>query len=160
LTLACGKAGAGASAPEEGHSLVGAPAPDFEIEAQSGSQPVSVSAHRGKVVIVDFWATWCEPCRDSFPLYQSLSDKYGGELVVLAVSVDEESGGIADFAKATGAKFSIGWDQGQHVAQSYSPPKMPTAYFVDRNGLVRYVHSGFRASDGDIVASHVESLLK
>jgi peroxiredoxin len=162
LFAACqGPAGAGAKGPEEqDHPLLGAHAPAFELPAATGSGTVSLTTHSGKAVIVDFWATWCEPCRESFPLYQKLVDQHAGRLVVIGVSVDEERQGIEEFAAATGVRFPLAWDEGQRVSAQYSPPAMPTSYFVDPSGIVRFVHTSFRTGDEAAIAEHVEALLR
>jgi peroxiredoxin len=155
-----GGSGTGARAPDEQHSLVGAPAPDFSLKAQSGGVRASPGDHRGQVVIVDFWATWCDPCRDSFPVYQRLVSRFRGDLAILGVSVDEDPDGIAAFAQQTGVKFPLAWDEGQVVARQYGPDKMPTSFMLDRNGIVRYVHSGFRSGDEDDIEAEVQALLE
>lgn len=150
-----------ASANEgEDHRLLGVQAPAFELKAQSGADRVSTADTAGKVTIVDFWATWCKPCKESFPFYQALVDKHGGQVVMIGISVDDAPDGIADFAKQTGAKFPLAWDEGQALSRQYGPPTMPTSYILDRNGIVRYVHAGFKAGSAEEIESKVESLLK
>jgi thiol-disulfide isomerase/thioredoxin len=151
--------GAAASGAETDHELLGAPAPAFELDAVAGKGRVSTAAYAGQVVIVDFWATWCEPCKESFPFYQDLMTSHAGKVVVLGVSVDEEPAGIAGFVSETGVSFPVGWDEGQSVSQRYKPPAMPTSYVVDDNGIVRFVHGGFRSGDADAIRSEVGSLL-
>jgi peroxiredoxin len=159
LSSCSGRRGSAASSGEAEHALIGATAPAFELKAQSGGAEVSLHETSGKVVIIDFWATWCEPCRDSFPVYQRLVDKFAGKLVVIGVSVDEEPGGIAKFAADTGAKFDLVWDEGQVLSERYQPPTMPTSYIVDKNGIVRFVHAGFKSGDDAQIESEVSSLL-
>jgi peroxiredoxin len=154
-----GSAGA-ASASGEEHSLVGSPAPDFDLKPENGKTPASLSAAKGKVVVVDFWATWCAPCKASFPKWQALSKKLGSDVVVIGISEDDEKDGIAAFAKETGATFPLGWDSDKSVASAYKPGTMPTTFLVDRNGLVRFVHSGFRAGDEDAIEQKIKSLLE
>ena len=154
-----GNRGPGAASAEGEHALIGAPAPAFELPARPGGGKVALAETSGKVVIVDFWATWCEPCRDSFPVYQRLVDKFGGKLVVIGVSVDEEPDGIAKFAADTGVKFDLVWDEGQVLSERYKPPTMPTSYIVDRNGVVRFVHAGFKSGDDAKIESEVSSLV-
>ena len=161
LVLPGCNAGGGARGPDsEPHPLVGVAAPAFELPGPDGKGKVTLAAHAGKVVIVDFWATWCEPCRESFPAYQGLVDKFGGTLVVIGVSVDEEPSGISAFLTETGARFPIAWDDGQGVSKSYQPPGMPTSYVVDRSGIVRFVHVAYRAGDERQLEDEVRSLLK
>jgi cytochrome c biogenesis protein CcmG, thiol:disulfide interchange protein DsbE len=160
--LACGPGGgSGAhSAADTEHPLLGAAAPAFELEAPSGKQKVSLGAHAGKVVVIDFWATWCVPCKESFPAYQRLAQKFGSKLAVIGISVDEDPSGIPAFAKDTGAKFPLAWDDGQGTSKSYQPPTMPTSFVVDQAGIVRFVHSGFRSGDEQALESEIASLLK
>lgn len=159
LLVACDKNAKGADSGAQTHPLIGVAAPEFELEAQSGGERMVLAEYRGKVVIVDFWATWCEPCKDSFPVYQALVDEKAGRLVVLAVSVDEEPDNIAAFAKQTGAKFLAAWDEDQGVSAQYRPESMPTSYVIDQNGIVRFVHSGFRAGDEQRLRAEVDELL-
>lgn len=150
--------GPAAKSAGDDSALVGAPAPDFKLEAQSGAPTVSLADGAGKVMIVDFWATWCAPCRESFPVYQKLVEKYGDKLVLVGISVDEDSSGIAGFASETGAKFPLAWDKGQEVAGKYQPLTMPTSFVIDKRGVVRFVHAGYRAGDERTFAAEIEAL--
>lgn len=157
----CGGAGgAGASSASTSHALVGAPAPAFELPGVPGSGEQSLRAHAGKVVVVDFWATWCEPCKLSFPAYQKLVDELGGDLVVIGISQDDDAKGIPGFLAETSAKFPIAWDEGKVAAKAYDPPTMPSAFVVDRNGIVRFVHAGYRAGDEATIEAEARSLLR
>ena len=155
-----GAGGGGASASGASHPLLGGPAPAFELPEVSGGGKQSLSAHGGKVVIVDFWATWCEPCRQSFPAYQKLLGELGPGVVVVGVSQDDDAKGIPAFVSDTGVKFPIVWDDGKSVAKAYDPPTMPTAFVIDKSGIVRFVHVGYRAGDEDALAEEARSLLK
>jgi thiol-disulfide isomerase/thioredoxin len=151
--------GAGAAHAVSDHPLLGSAAPALEVVKASGKGRITLQEYAGKVVVVDFWATWCEPCRQSFPAYQKLSEDFGGKLVVIGVSVDESGADIAGFASATGAKFPIGWDDQQTAARSYHPPKMPTSFVVDRSGIIRFIHAGFSAGDEAELRDEVQSLM-
>jgi peroxiredoxin len=158
LCSAC-EEGPGAASPGGGsHPLIGNPAPAFDLPAQSGGKRASLEKAAGKVAIVDFWATWCAPCRASFPKYQALSEKYEDSLVVMGISEDDEADGIADFAKETGATFTLAWDTDKSVAGSYHPDSMPTSFIIDKNGLVRFVHNGFREGDEKEIESQIKKL--
>jgi thiol-disulfide isomerase/thioredoxin len=157
--LACaGKLGGGAQSAAEGE-LVGAQAPDFALSPAGGGELIGPAVFRGKVLIVDFWATWCKPCRESFPVYQRLVDKFAGDLSVIGVSVDDDDAGIAAFRAQTGVKFPLVWDQGQAAASVYKPATMPTSYLIDRAGLVKFVHEGFHAGDEAELEQRIRSLL-
>jgi peroxiredoxin len=152
--------GGASSAAGASHALVGAPAPAFELRDVSGGGDQSLEAYAGKVVIVDFWATWCKPCKESFPAYQKLVSQLGGDLVVVGVSQDDDAKGIPAFLSETGAKFPIVWDDGKAVAKSYDPPSMPTAFVIDKSGIVRFVHVGYHAGDEATLEDEVRSLMR
>lgn len=163
LCVACGGgAGGGGGASPQGvsHPLVGAPAPSFELPdvVKGGNQ--SLGAYAGKVVVVDFWATWCEPCKQSFPAYQTLVTDLGGDVVVIGISQDDDAKGIKAFVAETGATFPVVWDEGKSVAKAYDPPTMPTAYVLDKSGIVRFVHAGYRAGDEATLKAEARSLLR
>ena len=151
-------AAAGAALPETPHPLRGAPAPEFSLAAHDGV-PASPAAYAGKVVLLDFWATWCQPCRASFPEYQALLASYGDRVMVVGISEDDEQEGIQRFADETGARFPLGWDADKSVAQRYQINSMPTLFIIDPSGLVRYVHAGFRAGDEASIRAAIDSLL-
>ena len=153
-----GRGGPGAASPEGDHPLIGSAAPAFELPAQGSKRAVSLAETAGKVTIVDFWATWCDPCRESFPAYQQLVDKFGGKLVVIGVSVDDAPDGIDKFASETGVKFPLVWDQNQSLSKSYQPPTMPTSYIIDKSGIVRFVHAGFHAGDEQQIEANLSTL--
>jgi peroxiredoxin len=161
LLAACDKGQGGASSASGGkHPLIGSQAPDFDLPAQSGGPRASLAAAEGKVALVDFWATWCEPCRASFPHYQELAKKYDGDVVVVGISEDDEPDGIKAFAKETGATFPLAWDANKNVASGYHPESMPTSFIVDKNKLVRFVHDGFRPGDEKMIEGQVKQLLQ
>ena len=162
---ACGgsssEGGGGAkSGGGEKHPLLGAPGPAFKIDSVNGQGKIDLAALKGKVVIVDFWATWCEPCKKSFPKLQDLSTKYKASgLEIVGISEDEDNKGIADFGKTYGAKFPLGWDNGKAVADKWKPPNMPSSYIVDKTGVVRFVHMGYHDGEENEIEKEVKSLL-
>jgi peroxiredoxin len=144
------------------HVLLGAPAPDFSLPVQGAkvSGELSLASAHGKVRLIDFWATWCQPCRLSFPKYQELQQRYGERIAIFAISEDDDHQGIAGFAAETGVNFHLLWDQTKAISAGYSVEAMPTLFVVDQNGLVRHVHSGFREGDEDQIDAVIASLLK
>jgi peroxiredoxin len=163
---ACGSsggAGGGGGAKDatgDKHPLVGNPAPDLAFESQNGQGKVSLKAMEGKVVVVDFWATWCEPCKKSFPKLQDLNVKYKASgLEVVGVSEDDEKTGIKEFGATYGAKFPLGWDDGKSMAGKWQPKSMPASFIVDRKGIVRFAHLGYHDGDEVEIEREVKSLL-
>ena len=144
--------------PVSDHPLSGSPAPEFNLAARSGNA-ARLDAYAGRVVLLDFWATWCDPCRLSFPEYQALSARYGDGLAVVAISEDDEPEGIDSFVRETGATFPIAWDGDKSVAQRYQINGMPTLFIIDKSGLVRFVHSGFRPGDEEHIRAAIDSLM-
>lgn len=158
---ACGE-GSGAATPEGGgkHPLVGNPAPSFEVDSLNGQGKVSFDKWKGKVVYVDFWATWCEPCKKSFPKYQELYTKYQSSgLEIIAVSVDDENKGIEAFIKQHGAKFPVAWDDGHKIADQWKPESMPTAFVIDKEGVIRHVHAGYHDGEEAELDKEIKELL-
>jgi peroxiredoxin len=157
--VACSEGGPGPRSAEAASGLVGAKAPPFDLPAQHGSKRASLDALDGKVAIVDFWATWCEPCKVSFPKYQELLAKFDGDVAVIGISEDDEPDGIAEFAKDTGVEFVLAWDRDKRVAERYKPEAMPTGFVIDKAGLVRYVHAGFHEGDQATIERQLKELL-
>jgi thiol-disulfide isomerase/thioredoxin len=121
---------------------------------------VDAASLKGKVVIVDFWASWCGPCKEEMPVLERLYKKYKSRgLVVVGVSVDQELGNMKSFLKQVPVSFSIVHDAEHKVAGRFKPPRMPSSYVVDRNGIVRYVHAGFRDEDAAKLEAEVSALL-
>jgi len=144
-------------AADDGKSAAGPKASTFSLP--SITTPGKVEVTPGKVVIVDFWATWCEPCKKSFPKLQELYVKYKASgLEIAAVSVDDDKGGIAAFAKNYGAKFPIGWDEGHKVADKWKPENMPSTYIVDKKGVIRNVHKGYHDGEVDEIEKEIKAL--
>ncbi|HVH45784.1 MAG TPA: TlpA disulfide reductase family protein [Labilithrix sp.] len=154
-------AAAAAAAPNEitcsGKPDVGKNASSFKVSTLGGGR---AGLEKGKVYIVDFWATWCEPCKKSFPKYQDLYVKYKASgLEIVAISVDDEKKDIPDFIRTYGAKFPVGWDEGHKIADCFKPSNMPSAYVIDKNGVIRHVHTGFRAGEERELEKEIKALL-
>lgn len=125
-----------------------------------GSGVLDVGALRGQVVIVDFWASWCAPCRLSLPFYQELyAARAKDGLQVLGVSVDVERALAERFLTEVPTTFAMGWDADQRLAAALQLETMPTAIVVDRAGVVRAVHKGFVSDDKAGIRELVARLL-
>ncbi len=115
----------------------------------------------GKVVLVDFWASWCGPCKASFPALNRLQATYAAKgLVIIGVGVDDDAAKYQEFAAKMGAKFALAHDSAHKAADFFSPPAMPSSYLTDRKGVIRHVHSGYRGAktEAEYVAE-IEALL-
>lgn len=139
---------------------VGKPMPEIGLKTLGGKK-VTVAALKGKVVIVDFWATWCGPCKEEMPVLQKLYAKYGKQgLVVVGVSVDRESSKLKKYLSNLGVTFPVVHDGEHAVTERYEPAKMPSSFIIGRDGKVKFVHPGFSAKDAVIFEKEVKALLK
>jgi peroxiredoxin len=157
--VSCGAAGTRASDSGDAHGLVGVHAPSFSRPAVSGAGTLSTDGAKGKVLIVDFWATYCQPCAKEFPKLQALVDQHGGTVVVYALSEDDATDGITGFVKKTGVRFPVAWDQGNTISQRYKLDKMPTSFVVDKKGIIRFVHGGYVEGEAEKIGREVDQLL-
>lgn len=134
--------------------------PDLLLKTLDGKQ-VRLSELRGRVVLLDFWATWCPPCRQSFPVYAELASRYRDRgLTVVAVSVDEHENAVRAHIKDHPVPFVVAVDAEHRAVQEFEPEGMPTAYLIDKNGVVREVHEGFEPRDGEKLEKQIEKLLR
>ena len=115
---------------------VGKQAPDFTL-SNMNDQEVSLSDYRGKKVFLNFWASWCPPCRKEMPDMQKLHEKYGEEVVILAVNVGEKKSTAANFIMENGLNFPVLLDSNKNTAQNYLVRGIPTSYFLDQNGVIQ-----------------------
>jgi cytochrome c biogenesis protein CcmG, thiol:disulfide interchange protein DsbE len=150
----------GGSAPADQHALIGVHAPAFSRPPVVGTSALSIEHAKGKVLVLDFWATYCKPCEKEFPKLQALADQHRGNVLVYGLSEDESTEGIAAFVKKTGVHFPIGWDEGNVISQRYKLEKMPTSYVVDKKGIIRFVRGGYSEGEEAELARQVEALLR
>ena len=137
----------------------GAIAPNFELPAPGGLT-AQLSQERGKVVYVDFWASWCGPCRLSFPWMNEMHAKYGSQgLEIIAINVDANPADAKKFLDATPAKFRIAFDQKGATPKAYGVKAMPTSYLVDRQGALLAVHAGFSATKAGELEAEIKKAL-
>jgi peroxiredoxin len=137
----------------------GARLPEIGLKDLRGAK-IDVASLKGKVVVVDFLASWCAPCKEELPVLERLYKKYKDRgLVVVGVSVDEELGNLKGLLKQIPVSFSVVHDAEKQVAGRYKPPRMPSSYVVDRNGIVRHVHGGFREGDAAKLEAEITALL-
>jgi len=138
----------------------GAAAPPCSAPLLDGSRAISVADYRGKVVYLDFWASWCPPCRESFPFMNELERDLGDRgLAIVAVSVDKTAEDARGFAASHPVRFALALDRAGACPAAYQLPGMPTSFIIDKRGMVRAVHAGFRASDAPEIRRQLSEAL-
>ena len=137
-----------------------APAPDFTLRTMGGPN-LRLQEQRGQVVLVNFWATWCGPCRQEIPHLNKLYDKYRASgFVLLGVNIDEDAKLASDLATKLGVKFPVLLDTDKKVSRLYDMSAMPATVVIDRDGRVRYVHRGYRDGYEQTYDQQIRGLLK
>ena len=123
------------------------PAPPFTLAAKGGSN-VSLAQYKGQVVMINFWASWCGPCRQEMPLLESMYKKYNKlGFTLLGVNVEPDSKAADEWLKATPVSFPILFDTDSKVSKLYEVAGMPSTVIIDRNGNVRMLHRGYKPGD-------------
>jgi thiol-disulfide isomerase/thioredoxin len=142
-----------------GDVKTGASFPDLAAFKLEGRLPDNL---KGKVVMVDFWASWCDPCKESFPVMEDLHKRYGPRgLVIIAVNVDENRSDMQAFLKKNTATFTVLRDAKQKLVEQTGIATLPSSFLIDREGKVRFTHSGFRGGETKKkYEQEIESLLK
>ncbi|YCM47039.1 TlpA disulfide reductase family protein (plasmid) [Verrucomicrobiaceae bacterium 227] len=116
---------------------------------------------KGKVVLYDFWASWCVPCRKSFPAYEKLYRKYAKQgFVIVAIGTDKKPAESAKFLKKVKYSFPVIYDHSQRLVAKVRPPGMPSAYLVGKDGKVIKIHSGFTSSTTTALEAEIKNALK
>ena len=136
------------------------PAADFSLPDATGST-VSLSDFQGDVVLINFWASWCGPCREEMPLLDQLHARYSPlGFTMLGVNVEEDSTLANGFLDGTPVNFPILYDRENSVSQLYDVIAMPTTVIVDRAGNVRYVHHGYEAGNENDYQDQIRALIR
>ncbi|MEX2125002.1 MAG: TlpA disulfide reductase family protein [Woeseia sp.] len=129
--------------------------------AEDGAQSLDLSAYRGKVVVVDFWASWCAPCRRSFPWLDSMHRKYGEDgLVVIGINEDNAAEDAEAFLKAFPVSFAIVADRDGELAREFDLLAMPSSYVFGRDGELAARHLGFKTTKQDAYEAVLRRLLE
>ena len=122
--------------------------------------PLDLSAYRGQVVYVDFWASWCTPCRHSFPWMQAMKDAHEHQgLAVIAVNLDQNHADAEGFLSQFHPSFEIRFDPAGDTTRQFKVEGMPTSVLVDRHGVVRYTDIGFKPADSGLYEKRLLELL-
>lgn len=137
----------------------GTPAPDFSLEGRQG--PVRLADYKGKTVYLDFWASWCGPCRQSFPWMNEMQAKYGGQgLRVVGINLDQKAADAQAFLKDNPAQFDVAFDAAGKTPRQYAVKGMPTSVLIGPDGKVLAVHVGFRAEQKAELEQKIKAALK
>ncbi|HJV61079.1 MAG TPA: TlpA disulfide reductase family protein [Albitalea sp.] len=135
-------------------------APDFTLRSMDGPN-LRLQEQRGRVVLVNFWATWCGPCRQEMPHMNRLYEKYRASgFVLLGINVDEDPRNAAGVAAKLGLKFPVLLDTDKKVSKLYQLATMPSTVLIDRDGRVRYVHRGYVDGVENDYEKQIRDLLK
>jgi peroxiredoxin len=135
-------------------------APDFTLRTADG-QNLRLQEQRGRVVLVNFWATWCGPCKQEMPHLNRLYEKYRSSgFVLLAVNVDEDARLAVGTAQRMSLKFPVLLDGDKKVSKLYDLSSMPSTVMIDRDGRVRYIHLGYRDGYEDLYDKQIRELVK
>ena len=136
-------------------------APEFVLPVMGGEATTSLSGTHGKVRYIDFWASWCPPCRVSVPEIVALQQELGGSrFAVIAINVDERIGDAMKFLERYPMNYDVLSDPQGATAAAYDLPGMPTSFVVDPEGRVTLVHVGFRRGDMKAIRAHIVELLE
>ncbi|HEX4387951.1 MAG TPA: TlpA disulfide reductase family protein [Steroidobacteraceae bacterium] len=137
-----------------------APAPQFTLTARGGGE-LSLSQYHGQVVMINFWASWCGPCRTEMPLLDSIYKKYNKlGFTLLGVNVEPDSKAADDWLRQTPVSFPILFDKDSKVSKLYQVAGMPSTVIIDRTGKVRWLHKGFAPGAENEYMDQIRSLVR
>lgn len=141
------------------NAQIGKKAVEFTLPAVNG-ETIALQSLRGKTVLLNFWATWCGPCREELPELARLQEKYRQRgLAVVAVTVDNELENVNSFLKKYDIKLQALWDKRKKTAGAYAVEKMPSSYLIDRNGIIRFIHRGYSPEELKRMEIEIDELL-
>jgi thiol-disulfide isomerase/thioredoxin len=130
--------------PSESESSVqvGQPAPKFKLRDLNGKE-ITLDQYKGRVVLLDFWATWCNPCRMTMPIFERLQKEYSSTLVLLAINLQEPKETVQEYVYSQGIHSQVLLDEEGSVGMAYGTESIPMEVLVDKQGIVRQVHMGY-----------------
>ena len=138
----------------------GGPPPAFTLAARAG-QDVSLAQYKGQVVMLNFWASWCGPCRQEMPLLESIYRKYGKMgFTMIGVNVEPDSNAANEWLKATPVSFPILYDRDSKVSKLYDVAGMPSTVIIDRTGKLRVLHRGYKPGDENEYLDSIRTLIR
>ncbi len=139
---------------------VGDSVPSFKARTIDGNKNVALEDYRGKVVLVDFWASWCPPCLKSLPKYNDLRREIGtADFEIVAINVDENTDDAKKFLQKHPVSYPVAKDPKGVLPGVFGVKAMPTSYLIDQNGVVKYVHAAFKDGDMEKIKHEIEKLI-
>ena len=139
---------------------VNVPASDFSLATPAG-QPLTLSQYKGNVVLVNFWATWCGPCQQEMPLLDQMYRKYKpAGFTLIGVNVDKDAPPVKELLARKPVSFPVALDPENAVSKAYHVADMPSSVLIDRKGVVRYVHRGYRPGDENEYQDRIRQLIR
>jgi thiol-disulfide isomerase/thioredoxin len=138
----------------------GVSAPGFELDSIDG-KPVNLADYKGQVVLLNFWASWCGPCRKEMPILDQLQKQYHNKgFTMVGVNVEPNSNDAVSWLKATPVSFPILFDRSSVASKLYQVEGMPNTVIIDRQGRVRYIHRGYKPGEENEYLDQIRSLIR
>ena len=148
------------SVPAVAGSSASGPAPQFSLDSRNGPK-ISLAQYKGQVVMLNFWASWCGPCRQEMPILEQLNHQYRNKGVALiGVNVEPDSTLATNWLKATPVTFPILFDVDSKVSKLYEVQGMPNTVILDRKGIVRYIHRGYTPGAENEYLDQIRTLIR
>jgi thiol-disulfide isomerase/thioredoxin len=136
------------------------PAPPFTLTARGGNS-LSLAQYKGQVVMLNFWASWCGPCRQEMPLLENIYKKYNKMgFTLIGVNVEPDSKAADDWLKQTPVSFPIIYDKDSSVSKAYDVSGMPSTVIIDRKGNIRVLHRGYKPGDENEYLDSIRTLVR
>jgi len=158
--ITCGTLALWAGAAMPLADLAGREAPDFALKSSDGEN-LRLSEYRGDVVMLNFWATWCGPCRQEMPLLDEMFQRYRKVgFTLLGINIDEDTRRAREMADTLGVSFPVLFDLDKDVSRLYAIDAMPVTLLIDRQGVVRHVHYGYKPGYEQAYVDEIRSLLR
>jgi len=138
---------------------IGQPAPSFSLPDLDGRE-ISLENFKGKIILLDFWATWCTPCRMTMPVVEKLSKEYPDDMVVLAVNMRESKKTVDEYVFEQAISSQILLDANGAVSEAYGAYAIPMQFLIDRSGIVRHIQTGYSQNMAARMRAQIEQLRK
>lgn len=136
---------------------IGRPAPSFKLPDLNGKQ-ISLNDYRGKLVMLDFWATWCGPCRMTMPVMENLQKEYPNDMVLLAINLQEKDGVVREYVQQQNINSMVLLDRDGSTGQAYGTSSIPMHVLIDKSGIIRHVQLGYNPRMAAQLRSEIEKL--